>query len=122
VATADGCRQACPGTQFIGHAPGFSFEISGDADTDSRLYPEGPVVPGGRLDQLFARNPNLHADLSAGSGLTALSRDSAHALQFLTRHADRLLFGRDYYEQKLHTFLATLHLAPEIVEKIYGRH
>lgn len=121
VANLERVLQACPETQFIGHAPGFWREISGDADIDSRQYPEGPVAPGGRLEQLFARNPNLHADLSAGSGLMALSRDPVHALQFLTRHADRLLFGRDYYEQKLHAFLSTLSLEPQVVEKIYWR-
>ncbi len=121
IANLENALKACSETQFIGHAPGFWREISGDADADPRQYPDGPVAAGGKLDHLFARYRNLHADLSAGSGLSALTRDPEHAAQFLTRHADRLLFGRDHYEQKLHAFLSTLPLAPEVVEKIYWR-
>jgi predicted TIM-barrel fold metal-dependent hydrolase len=111
--------QACPDTIFIGHAPGFWREISGDADTDTNAYPNGPVTPGGRLHGLFDTHPNLYADLSAGSGRTAMARDPAHALQFITRYADRLLFGRDYYGTELHEFLSTLDLPAAVVEKIY---
>jgi len=121
VAHLERAMQACPDTVFIGHAPGFWREISGDADDRTELYPDGPVTPGGRLLPLFDRYPNLYADLSAGSGRTALARDPAHAVDFLTRYADRILFGRDYYEQKLHEVLRTLPLEAEVVEKIYWR-
>ena len=57
--------------------------------------------------------------MSAGSGLTALKRDPEHAVSFVTRYADRLLFGRDFYEQDLHNFLQTLPLSQEVIEKIY---
>jgi predicted TIM-barrel fold metal-dependent hydrolase len=70
---------------------------------------------------LFDKFPNLWADLSAGSGHTALSRDPAHAVKFLTRYADRLLFGRDYYGTELHTFLQSQSLPADVVEKIYHR-
>ncbi|HND61733.1 MAG TPA: amidohydrolase family protein [Opitutaceae bacterium] len=111
--------QACPETTFVGHAPGFWREISGDADLSSDPYPSSPVAPGGRLYRLFDTYPNLVADLSAGSGRNALARDPAHAVQFLTRYADRLLFGRDYYGQELDTFLQTLPLPADVTEKIY---
>jgi predicted TIM-barrel fold metal-dependent hydrolase len=68
---------------------------------------------------LFDTYPNLWADLSAGSGRQALSRDPGHALQFINRYADRLLFGRDYYGTDLHQFLQTLPLSAAVVEKIY---
>lgn len=110
---------ACPGTVFIGHAPGFWREISGDADTRSNPYPAGPVVPGGRLDTLFEEHPNLYADLSAGSALTALRRDPAHAVDFLCRRADRLLFARDDYNGDLQAFLQTLILPEDVKKKIY---
>ena len=110
---------ACPDTNFIGHAPGFWREISGDADDDSSNYPNGPITPGGRLFEVFDTHPNLYADMSAGSGLTALKRDPEHAVSFITRYADRLLFGRDYYEQDLHRFLQTLPLSQEVIDKIY---
>lgn len=111
--------KACPETVFIGHAPGFWREISGDADEDPATYPKGPLKGRGRLYDLFDGNSNLWADLSAGSGLTVLKRDPAHAVEFLTRYQDRLLFARDYYEQELHTFLKTLDLSSGVIEKIY---
>lgn len=111
--------QACPETNFVGHAPGFWREISGDAVAQSETYPTGPVTEGGKLYRLFDEYPNLHADLSAGSGRFALERDPEHAKKFLQRFQDRLLFARDYYEQELHDFLMTLDLTEEVVEKIY---
>ncbi|MBS0664149.1 MAG: amidohydrolase family protein [Verrucomicrobia bacterium] len=113
--------QACPETVFVGHAPGFWRKISGDADRSADPYPASPVAPGGRLYRLFDTYPNLVADLSAGSGRNALARDPAHAVQFLTRYADRLLFGRDYYGQELHAFLQTLPLPADVTEKIYSQ-
>jgi predicted TIM-barrel fold metal-dependent hydrolase len=68
---------------------------------------------------LLEQYPNLYADLSAGSGLRALSRDPAHARDFLTRFADRLLFARDYYGDELHTFLESLDLPKDVQEQIY---
>lgn len=112
---------ACPETTFIGHAPGFWREISGDAAQDPAAYPKGPVTPGGRLYGLFERHANLYADLSAGSGRYALARDPAHALKFLNRFGKRLLFARDYYGKDLHTFLSSLDLAPDLVEDLYQR-
>ena len=41
--------RACPETNFIGHAPGFWAHISGDDQFDKVGYPNGPVVPGGKL-------------------------------------------------------------------------
>lgn len=121
VAALDRALTACPETAFIGHAPGFWREISGDADASPNPYPHTPVTPGGRLQPLFDRHSNLYADLSAGSSRNALARDPAHAVQFLTRYADRLLFGRDYYGTELHTFLQAQPLSADVVEKIYWR-
>jgi uncharacterized protein len=82
---------------FIGHGPGFWASISGDATAqDMAGYPRGLVKPGGALDRLFDRYPNLWGDLSAGSGARALERDRGFGERFLTRRADRLLFGTDY--------------------------
>jgi predicted TIM-barrel fold metal-dependent hydrolase len=111
--------QACPDTNFVGHAPGFWREISGDAATSVTAYAKGPVLPGGKLCRLFTEYSNLHADISAGSGLFALQRDPEHACEFIERFADRLLFGRDYYGQELHDFLQTLNISAEATEKIY---
>jgi predicted TIM-barrel fold metal-dependent hydrolase len=86
-----------PSVQFIGHGPGFWASISGEVTAqDFAGYPRGPIKPGGALDRLFDGYRNLWGDLSAGSGAGALSRDRAFAQQFLTRRADRILFGSDY--------------------------
>ena len=38
---------------------------------------------------------NMYGDLSAGSGLNALTRDEDFTRDFLTRHQDKLVFGSD---------------------------
>ena len=111
--------QACPDTIFIGHAPGFWREISGDADASPSGRPTGKVVPGGRLIRWLENYPQLYCDLSATSALRALDRDPAHAKDFLTRFADRVLFGRDCSDSALHDFLQTLNLPEEVSRKIY---
>ena len=113
--------RACPETVFIGHAPGFWRYISEDENTDTATYPSGPIVPGGELIRLFETYPNLYADLSAGSGLGALKRDTTHARQFLIRYADRLLFGRDQHGQDLQLFLRSLELQEDITTKIFSQ-
>jgi predicted TIM-barrel fold metal-dependent hydrolase len=37
----------------------------------------------------------MFGDLSAGSGLNSLQRDTDHAKDFLARHQDKLMFGSD---------------------------
>jgi predicted TIM-barrel fold metal-dependent hydrolase len=112
--------EACPETIFIGHAPGFWREMSGDAAEDPENYPQGPVTPGGSLYDLFDRHENIWADLSAGSALYALSRAPDNAVQFLTRYADRLLFGRDNYGTALHDFMQTIELPDDVRSKVYS--
>jgi hypothetical protein len=121
VANLERALQACPQTVFIGHAPGFWREISGDADRTTKEYPRGKVTPSGRLYRLFDTYSNLHADLSAGSALIALRRDAHHARRFLCRYHDRLLFGRDYYGVDLHRFLQKLKLPRRVMDNIYHR-
>lgn len=118
VANLERALQACPQTTFIGHAPGFWREISGDADQQTGAYPSGPVTPNGRLYALFDAYPNLVADLSAGSGLRALSRDPEHAKAFIARYQDRLLFARDFYGGDLAKFLQSLALTEAIWHKL----
>lgn len=90
--------QACPETVFIGHGPTFWAEISGNvapADRAGYPYPSGPITPGGAVPRLLAAYSNLWADLSAGSGYHALTRDPGAALDFVRAFQDRLLFGTD---------------------------
>lgn len=113
--------QACPQTNFIGHAPGFWREISADADAAPEPYPDGPVHAPGRLHRLLENHPNLYADLSANSALRALKRDSRHAVEFIETHREKLLFGRDIYGTALRDYLATLDLSAETEEYISHR-
>jgi predicted TIM-barrel fold metal-dependent hydrolase len=87
----------CPDTIMIGHGPGWWASISADAtQKDLGGYPKGPVQPGGALDTLMEKYPNLYGDLSAGSGASAISRDIEFGRQFFIRRADRLMFGTDF--------------------------
>lgn len=90
--------KAHPELIIIGHSQPFWHEISGDAlpDRDARYeWGKGPVVPGGRLEELFSAYPNLYGDLSANSGGCAMMRDEEFGLSFLERWKDRLMFGTD---------------------------
>ena len=111
--------RACPQTNFIGHAPGFWREISGDAANDPSIYPDGPVQPDGLLAELLTNHSNLFADLSADSALTALKRDLKHAREFILKFSDRLLFGRDFYGGELMTTLNSFRLPKKVRTQIY---
>ena len=112
--------RACPETIFIGHAPGFWAHISADGQQDKTSYPKGKVVPGGKIVEMFRQYPNLHADLSAGSGLNALRRDPAFAVDFLLEFQDRLLYARDYFDNQHQEFLNALGLPDDVLTKIYS--
>jgi predicted TIM-barrel fold metal-dependent hydrolase len=96
--------QRFPKTRFVGHSGAFWAEMSADApvDRDGRNgYPGGPVVPGGRVPELFEKYPNLYGDLSATSGGNAILRDEAFGLAFLERYQDRLFFATDMVNTKM---------------------
>jgi len=85
-----------PRVPFIGHAQTWW----GNIDLHHRqeqIWPEPDwrVTPGGITDRLLRDYPNVFGDLSASSGLNALTRDRGHARAFLERHQDKLLFGTD---------------------------
>jgi predicted TIM-barrel fold metal-dependent hydrolase len=84
-----------PKVRFIGHAQTWWANIDKNHADQKVLYPKGPVTPGGFTDRYLRDYPNMYGDLSAGSGLNALTRDEAFAREFLTRHQDKLLFGSD---------------------------
>jgi predicted TIM-barrel fold metal-dependent hydrolase len=112
--------RACPETTFLGHAPGFWAHISGDGQHDKAPYPTGKVVPGGRLPQLLRECPNLCCDISAGSGHTALSRDPDFTRDFLIEFQDRVLYGRDYFDNRHQELLDSLGLPDGVLAKIYA--
>ena len=112
--------QGCPDTIFIGHAPAFWGHISGDQRAKLEPYPDGPVLPGGKVSQMFKDYPNVYADLSAGSALTALSRDVGFAAEFIVEFQDRLLYGRDFFDNRMQEFINSMHLPDAVLRKIYS--
>lgn len=111
---------ACPGTVFIGHAPGFWAHLSGDDQYNKAPYPAGPIAPGGKVLKMFRTYPNLYADLSAGSALNALQRDVEFSKDFISEFQDRLLYGRDCFDNRMQEFLNSLDLPPTVLNKIYA--
>jgi predicted TIM-barrel fold metal-dependent hydrolase len=115
-----------PELNFIGHGKGWWASVSGGlTKADLHVgYPRGPVVPGGAVDELMDRFPNIYGDLSS-SGAHAMTRDSAFGRSFLQRRADRLLFGTDYYDLTQAEFpqfslFDELHIDAEVRGKIGG--
>ena len=87
--------KACPRLTFLGHSQPFWSEISADVTEETRNgYPTGNVTPG-RVVELMRNYPNLHGDLSAGSGCNAISRDPEFGYRFMEEFQDRLYFGTD---------------------------
>ena len=109
---------------FIGHGPGWWASIAGDV---KRLggYPKGPVQPGGAIDRLMDKYPNIYGDLSAGSGNNAIARDKEFGREFMIRRQDRLMFGTDYLRPgqavpQFETF-DSLDLPKEVQAKVFRK-
>ncbi len=119
IAAFERAVAACPETSFLGHAPGFWAHISGDDQYDKVPYPDGPVTPGGKLPELLRAYPNLYCDISAGSGRKALSRDREFGRDFILEFQDRILFGRDYFDNGHKEFLLSLELPMDVLAKIF---
>jgi predicted TIM-barrel fold metal-dependent hydrolase len=85
-----------PDVIFLGHSPPFWAEIAVLEPVESRSgYPKGPVKQEGVVPRLLRQYPNLHGDLSAGSGYNAISRDPDYGASFLEEFQDKLYFGLD---------------------------
>ena len=121
--------QKYPRLKLLGHSQTFWIEMSADAPKDKEgrnSWGEGPVVPGGRVPELFEKYPNLYGDLSANSGSRAIMRDEAFGLAFLEKYADRLFFATDMVSKDmvfplgawLDEMLAAGKLREETYEKI----
>ena len=90
-----------PRVNFLGHAQTWWANIDRNyRDDQAVLYPKGPVTPGGLTDRYLSDYPNMYGDLSAGSGLNALTRDEGFTRDFLTRHQDKLVFGSDCSDRR----------------------
>ena len=84
-----------PKVNFLGHAQTWWANIDRNHNDQSALYPKGPVTPGGLTERYLSDYPNMYGDLSAGSGLNALTRDEDFTRDFLKRHQDKLIYGSD---------------------------
>ena len=87
-----------PNLKLLGHSQTFWIEMSKDAPTNKEgrnSWGDGPVIPGGRVPELFAKYDNLYGDLSANSAGRAIMRDPEFGLNFLETYADRLFFATD---------------------------
>lgn len=90
----ESCLREFPNCTFVGHGPGWWAAISGDYD-GTPSYPKGPIQPGGAVDRLMGEYDNMWADISAGSGSNAMTRDPEFTQGFVERHWRKLLFGSD---------------------------
>lgn len=84
-----------PRVNFIGHAQTWWANVDRNYRDQAGLYPQGPITPGGLTERYLADYPNMFGDLSAGSGLNALTRDATFTPGFFQRHQDKLLYGSD---------------------------
>ena len=85
-----------PNVNFIGHAQTWWANIDRNHQDQKVLYPKTrPVLSGGITDRYLTDYPNMFGDLSAGSGLNAITRDEDFTRDFLSRHQDKLLYGSD---------------------------
>jgi predicted TIM-barrel fold metal-dependent hydrolase len=107
-----------PRVNFLGHAQTWWGHIDKNHTDQTVMYPKGPVTRGGLTDRYLSDYPNMFGDLSAGSGLNALTRDEAFAKDFIGRHQDKLIYGSDCNDldgtrcQGAQTIAAIRRLAP----------
>ena len=93
-----------PDLLLLGHSQPFWAEIAPLQPGQNRNgYPTGPVREGGRVPALMRRYPNLHGDLSAGSGHNAICRDPQFGCRFLEEFQDRLYYGTNISASPDHT-------------------
>lgn len=81
---------------FLAHSQVFWAEMGQLKNPEERKgYPRGPISKPGRVTELMRKYPNLHGDLSAGSGYNAIARDPEFGYRFLEEFQDRLYWGTD---------------------------
>ncbi len=111
--------ESCPETKFLGHASGFWSHISNDDQGLTIAYPKGPVIRGGKIEYLLEKYPNLYCDMSAGSGINALSRDLDYTYNLMIKHPDRFVYARDYFDNVHQDLIERLNLPNDVKELIY---
>lgn len=87
-----------PDADFILHSHAWWSHISADvaeSDLERGAMPDGPVVRGGRCEEILSQHDNAYADISAGSGWNELTRDTAYTEELIAQHHKQILFGSD---------------------------
>jgi predicted TIM-barrel fold metal-dependent hydrolase len=110
-----------PRTVFFGHAQTWWANVDRTLAGQPVLYPKGKITPGGLSDRYLSDYANMYGDLSAESGLNALTRDEDWSRDFIQRHQDKLVFGSDCSDrtgvapacQGARTIAAIRRLAPD---------
>ena len=109
----------CHKTTFIAHGPGWWRYISGDAEKVKEYYPKDDVKEGGKVIKLLEKYPNLYGDISAYSGLNALTRDEEFGVDFINKFYKKLLYGTDYHDSKhLEYFLKGNKFSDKVLDSI----
>lgn len=94
-----------PQLKLLGHSAAFWSQISADVTPEEQNgYPTGPIQEG-RIAQLLRECPNLYCDISASSGLNAMTRDRAYAARFMEEFSERILYGCDFCARECEQFI-----------------
>jgi predicted TIM-barrel fold metal-dependent hydrolase len=111
-----------PKIPFIGHGPLFWKGISSglEVELETDKYPDGPIVDQGITCRLLSQYKNLYADTSGFSGYNALSRDTEFTRDFISKYANKILFGTDNQSLGLKEFLDSLELPVNTYGLIYS--
>jgi len=111
---------ACSSTTFVGHGPGFWRAVCDESLNPPEPYPKGPITREGPVPDLLKRFPNLYADISAGSGVNALTRDPKWTRGFVDRFWDRILYGTDTFTEEQIALVASWNLPPDRHSAVMG--
>jgi predicted TIM-barrel fold metal-dependent hydrolase len=109
-----------PDVNFVAHGPMFWKYMSAEAATSKEILSKGSGNGDGIIWRLLRDYPNLYADTSGSSGLTALTRNSATTKRFLSMFEDKILYGTDNFMKEQKEFLESLALPEGVYKKIYG--
>jgi len=112
--------EAAPDTVFLGHGPGFWRYIAADEKSAPEMRPPAPMKDKGLLWDLMERYDNLYADMSAGSGYNALTRQPDGGEEFLTTFSSKVLFARDYFDDNHRQHLQSLSLPDDVRNAVMG--
>jgi predicted TIM-barrel fold metal-dependent hydrolase len=111
-ATLETAMEDFTNVKFIGHGPMFwaRFNIHDDCAGDAGLG----------LQQIMRRHSNLYADISASSGLRALSRCLESSRNFLCEFSDRVIYGTDNIPHKHKRLIDSFGLPQQVASGLLG--